>query len=464
MLFKIRDTIVCFVTIFAVTAGSEAQAATVTNGTSAMRGEAVPNSRFIEPRSSATKSWRVAQDVSEKEAFELAKDVNSLEVWQAYLIKFPHGFRAAIAKSYIRKLESSQTGGSSNQQNDQTEPSGDDDTIDYVRASELPGPFRLAARGMRGVYVNNTRPGLVTVVPNALDRRSGHWFFEQVPGTKFVRIRNSWKGTYLLLDGQSAQSHRRPRSDRSTHWTIERAADGSDHFVLRNRPRGRYLWTDEDDRFLYVANGQPEGPRGHWRFVSMEDTDTDRGYDDSDDDEPITRPIQPRITCINGYVKNGSCRCRSGRERVRTGRNKYRCNRVRISCSSGEYYSKSRKRCVCRKGHERVGSRCLRNEELDDDRGNTSCPAGFLLRKGYCVCPRGKKNIQGKCRRPKTGGGTVRPKIRCSKIKFAFSRGNTCKCSGGRVFTGRACVLRKGSKPKIKPGVCITLNGIQVCS
>lgn len=396
------------------------------------------------PATPIRKQWRTAQTISEKEAFELAKDVNSLEVWEAYLIKFPHGFRAAIAKSYINKLNGGQSsgGGSQSQEDvdDLDDPLDDEGAVSYVRASELTGPFRLAARGMTRVYINNTRPGLVTVVPNKLDRRSGHWYFEQVRGTKYVRIRNSWKGTYLLLDGQSAQSHRRPRGDRSTHWTVERATDGSGHVVLRNRPRGRYLWTDRDDRFLYVANGQPAGPRGHWRLISMEDTNQE--YDD-DEDETYTSPSKPRITCTNGYVRNGICRCNSGRQRVRIGRNKFRCNRVKVrtSCGKGMYYSKGRKRCVCKRGYEPGNGRCYRNEELDDNRGNTSCPKGFLLRKGFCVCPRGKKNIQGKCRRVNSGGGSVKPKIRCSKIKFAFTRGNTCKCAGGRIFTGRACIL-----------------------
>lgn len=29
---------------------------------------------------------------------------------------------------------------------------------------------------------------------------------------------------------------------------------------------------------------------------------------------------------------------------------------------------------------------------------------------------------------------------RCSGIRYAFTRGNTCACAGGRVFTGRSCV------------------------
>ncbi|MDA7949668.1 MAG: hypothetical protein MPJ78_19605 [Hyphomicrobiaceae bacterium] len=34
----------------------------------------------------------------------------------------------------------------------------------------------------------------------------------------------------------------------------------------------------------------------------------------------------------------------------------------------------------------------------------------------------------------------VRRKPRCSRIRYAYSRGNTCACAGPRVFTGSACV------------------------
>lgn len=49
---------------------------------------------------------------------------------------------------------------------------------------------------------------------------------------------------------------------------------------------------------------------------------------------------------------------------------------------------------------------------------------------------------------PKPPRATPKPrpkarKKRCSGITYAFTRGNTCACSGGRVFTGSACVRRR---------------------
>ncbi len=55
----------------------------------------------------------------------------------------------------------------------------------------------------------------------------------------------------------------------------------------------------------------------------------------------------------------------------------------------------------------------------------------------------------------------VRKRLRCSKIKFAFSRGNTCRCSGGRIFTGRACVKRRRAKPRNPVRKC---TPVSVCN
>jgi len=34
-------------------------------------------------------------------------------------------------------------------------------------------------------------------------------------------------------------------------------------------------------------------------------------------------------------------------------------------------------------------------------------------------------------------------KKRCSAVRYAYTRGNTCSCAGGRVFTGSSCVRRR---------------------
>ncbi len=47
---------------------------------------------------------RLAQGATEKEAFEGAKELGTLEAWEAFLNNFPSGFRADLARAYVRRL------------------------------------------------------------------------------------------------------------------------------------------------------------------------------------------------------------------------------------------------------------------------------------------------------------------------------------------------------------------------
>ncbi len=54
-------------------------------------------------------SWRhgaVAEpaDVSEKDAFEAAKGLGTVDAWEAFLKSYPSGFHADLARAYIKKL------------------------------------------------------------------------------------------------------------------------------------------------------------------------------------------------------------------------------------------------------------------------------------------------------------------------------------------------------------------------
>ena len=49
-------------------------------------------------------SESTAGDISEKEAFDSAKELGSIEAWEAFLNAFPTGFRADLARAYVRRL------------------------------------------------------------------------------------------------------------------------------------------------------------------------------------------------------------------------------------------------------------------------------------------------------------------------------------------------------------------------
>jgi len=47
---------------------------------------------------------------AEKEAFENAKDLGTIDAWEAFIANYPSGFHADLARAYIKKLGSSEAG------------------------------------------------------------------------------------------------------------------------------------------------------------------------------------------------------------------------------------------------------------------------------------------------------------------------------------------------------------------
>jgi hypothetical protein len=43
-------------------------------------------------------------DVSAKEAFDAAKELGTVEAWEAFVANYPDGFHAQLARAYLKKL------------------------------------------------------------------------------------------------------------------------------------------------------------------------------------------------------------------------------------------------------------------------------------------------------------------------------------------------------------------------
>ncbi len=91
--------------------------------------------------------------------------------------------------------------------------------------------------------------------------------------------------------------------------------------------------------------------------------------------------------------------------------------------------------------------------DVQSQRGRI-CPAVYVAPSGpncsrikyayksgnTCKCE-GTRKFNGKyCIKTTTTASTGGGKPKCSKIKYAYTSGNTCKCSGGRSFNGKYCV------------------------
>lgn len=49
-------------------------------------------------------AFAASDEGAEKEAFEAAKALGTVEAWDAFLTHYPNGFRADLARAYVKKL------------------------------------------------------------------------------------------------------------------------------------------------------------------------------------------------------------------------------------------------------------------------------------------------------------------------------------------------------------------------
>lgn len=110
--------------------------------------------------------------ITEKEAFSIAKELGTLDAWQAFLDNFSSGFRADLARAYVKRL-SGQTGGTNN--GDNPTNTGNDDVRDVERLPIRPKVISVgrwpegitydgrslwvAESGRRSIAEVNPRPG-----------------------------------------------------------------------------------------------------------------------------------------------------------------------------------------------------------------------------------------------------------------------------------------------------------------
>lgn len=328
------------------------------------------NDRSVTNAGSASqshKSWQVAEAVSEKEAFDLAKDVGTVSGWDAFLKSFPTGFRADLARSYIKKIKSAPPKPDvatrpPTQPTPNTTTSGTSQpTIQYIEAATLYGAYSLRARAADRVHINNNDTGVVTAGSGSPDSKSSHWFFEEVAGTKYVRIRNRWKGTYLFVEEGVVQALPRKRSDTYSQWILEVPRTSANSVIIRNRETGEYLGWQKGAEFLTASSGLPRVTNGHWRLVEVREDRPVVNKPATTSKPKTTKRVSVR--CSGGYIRKGSCRCSKGKRRIRLGSNNYRCKRIKT---------------VKKKKKKRSKKSCF-------EAGCSSfCGPGYMMLRGKC--------------------------------------------------------------------------------
>jgi hypothetical protein len=106
----------------------------------------------------------------------------------------------------------------------------------------------------------NSNPELVRVRP---DWQSGHWEFEEVDGTPYVRIRNRWKSTYLSDVGGALRVVGGRADEPETHWALEPVEDAP-YARLFNVGSQRYLISIRSG--FDMVEEPPRDPNGFWQL------------------------------------------------------------------------------------------------------------------------------------------------------------------------------------------------------
>ncbi|CAN5555096.1 hypothetical protein BH10PSE7_BH10PSE7_37360 [soil metagenome] len=157
-----------------------------------------------------------------------------------------------------------------------------------------------------------------------------------------------------------------------------------------------------------------------------------RGSDFDPAQKKCVRPGPQPPQCTGGRVldKDGkSCVCRSGLTFDATQK---RCVRPQPpppppppTCNGGQYYDRSSGDCVCPRGTQFDPSqqRCERPQP------QPNCRGGRVRQGSQCVCPPGRRELNGVCVRVQV----TDPGPRCGRGQMLI--GGVCTCPGGQVYS-----------------------------
>ena len=112
--------------------------------------------------------------------------------------------------------------------------------VSPVAQFQLQGLYRLTTRTEQGTALNLQPTGRTELLRGKPEWSSGHWQFEEVPGTPFVRIRSNWKKTLLLDDGSGPRAAQTSPDNPQAQWSFE-PVDGLPYVAFQNRATNRLL-------------------------------------------------------------------------------------------------------------------------------------------------------------------------------------------------------------------------------
>jgi uncharacterized protein YbdZ (MbtH family) len=242
----------------------------------------------------------------------------------------------------------------------------------------LGGSYRINSIGRPGYGLNNLANGVPELQRTKPDWESAVWEFEGVPGTAFVRIRNAWKGNYLLQSGGGPLAG--SASGDTSHWVLE-AAEGGPYYRIKGSD-GRYLTATAGGLVL------SEAPRsvgdGRWQFDKVKPL---AAAPERRVPAPVPRVVEKPQKCRSGHVYSSSMK---------------QCVPISATCTVGvEVYSPKLGKCVtkpvvpkgCEEGFKLVDGKC---KKVTKKEGPQRCPPGTVPvpQTDNCVWKKDKQGFE----------------------------------------------------------------------
>ncbi len=346
----------------------------------------------------------------QKEAFESAKELGTVEAWDAFLSSYPDGFYADLARAYVKKLAEPSTPNPAAQEQD-TQPAPVASRTETVHN----GPGRsdwyndttpFVANSKRPAYAAIVDAGGVQLTAFCHGRGSN---LRIIPG---LRVTKGNPGILARLREGLTSAPSVTNDLASVSMTF---ADGTTiEDVAATTP------PQNDEVTLYVDRKLPEP-----------------------DDEMLERLMGGQEVTITAEPFVASFQLDGSRSALCSMMN--RCGADVSGCGGGK---------------------SSREEDEDGQDGRINCGRGrtWVGAQGKCVCVdssrhwNGSRCVRGKANRPKgcTGGRTFEPQT------------GRCECNGDSAWNGRACVKENEPPPanqgqnnnnaQMKQAVCATLQ------
>ncbi|MEM9357625.1 MAG: hypothetical protein AAGB04_15575 [Pseudomonadota bacterium] len=425
--------------------------------------------------------------ITEKEAFDIAKEIGSIDGWNAFLKQFPNGFRADLARAFVKRL-SGQGGTSTSTAGTTTKPAATGAAPKTTKPT-LPtvarGPStsrwanktqRLKIAGNKSVYTASVRvPGVEMVTYCAEDKRDGGFGLG-------VLLRRS--GSYPAFSQRIRQGiAARPVFGNGPNREVEMSfSNGEIVDDAATRPR----LTNQELSIGPNAGVFGEGSTALEYFMSESEVTVAL--------EPFKATFQ--LTGSRKAICSVMNRCGASVPGCGDGGSTAVTPVTTSRCSGGRYFSRSKGRCVCPtnksywngrscqrlrcgKNYKLVRGKCVllqncgRNAYRSPE-GDCYCNRGFRrTNSGRCVrrnvrqCGPGRTWVgaQGRCvcvdsRKAWNGRRCVFPRQRCTGGR-TWQDGR-CDCNGDSVWNGRQCVKENEPPPRqqnnAKRNVCAVLQ------